>query len=74
MILYRRLFEHKNKLAGGHTAKYNIDTLVYYETFDDINSAIAREKEMKKWRREKKDALIESMNPEWDDLSGKWEK
>jgi len=70
----RRLYEHKNKLIEGFTTRYNVTSLVYYETFTDVNLAIAREKEIKKWRREKKDALIESMNPDWEDLSTKWEK
>jgi putative endonuclease len=67
--LLRRLFEHKNKLLDGFTKKYNLDKLVYFETFNDINDAIKREKELKKWRREKKNNLIESVNSEWRDLS-----
>ena len=70
----RRLYEHKHKVIKGHTEKYNIDSLVYYESFNDVNLAIAREKEIKKWRREKKTALIESKNPDWNDLSEKWGK
>ena len=72
--LDRRLYEHKNKINSGHTSKYGIEMLVYYEMFSNIKDAIAREKEIKKWRREKKIALIESMNPEWADLSENWEK
>ncbi len=66
--LERRIYEHKNKLFEGFTAKYNLTKLVYVEATTDVNSAIAREKELKKWRREKKDALVESINPNWDDL------
>ena len=61
--------EHRSKLVPGFTSKYNITRLVYWEVFKDIRDAIAREKEIKGWRRSKKIALIESMNPHWDDLS-----
>ncbi len=71
--LQRRLFEHKNKLIDGFSKKYNCDKLVYYELFFDINDAIRREKEVKKWRREKKNNLVESMNPEWKDLNDEFE-
>jgi len=64
-----RLFEHKNKLIDGFTRKYNLDKLVYYELFFDIDETIKREKELKKWRREKKNHLVESLNPDWRDLS-----
>ena len=67
--LERRLFEHKNKLVAGFSSKYNIDKLVYSEETTDIQAAIAREKQLKSWRREKKNALVESLNPEWKDLS-----
>jgi len=67
--LTRRMFEHKNKLSNGFTKKYNITKLVYFEATTDIISAIVREKELKKWRREKKNKLVESVNPEWRDLS-----
>jgi len=70
----RRLYEHKQKLIKGFTSKYNVSSLVYFESFSDINAAIAREKEIKKWRREKKVALIESTNPDWEDLSLLWGK
>ncbi|PKN24366.1 MAG: excinuclease ABC subunit C [Deltaproteobacteria bacterium HGW-Deltaproteobacteria-21] len=66
--LERRIYEHKNKLIKGFTEKYNICKLVYFEQTNDIESAIAREKEIKKWRREKKDALVNRANPEWRDL------
>ena len=71
--LERRLYEHKNKLIVGHTSKYNIYRLVYFEQFSDIQQAIARETQLKDWRREKKVALIEAKNPEWKDLSEEWE-
>ena len=71
--LIRRLYEHKNKLVKGFSEKYNTDKLVYYEHTSDVNSAIQREKEIKKWRREKKNALIEKTNPNWDDLSEQFE-
>jgi len=70
--LERRLYEHKNKLVDGFTKKYNIHKLVYYEHGNDVNAAIAREKEIKKWRREKKNNLVETMNPTWKDLSLEW--
>ncbi len=71
--LERRLYEHKNKLIKGFTQKYNLDKLVYFEHTTDVNSAIQREKEIKKWRREKKNKLIETINPKWLDLSDEWE-
>ena len=67
--LMRRVYEHKNKLVPGFTSKYNITRLVYYESTSSIHSALAREKQIKGWLRAKKIALIESMNPEWKDLS-----
>ncbi|GAB4179745.1 MAG: GIY-YIG nuclease family protein [Calditrichia bacterium] len=70
--LLRRVFEHKNKIAKGFTAKYNITKLVYYEQFSDVSEAIYREKQLKKWKREKKEYLIFSMNPNWNDLSEIW--
>ncbi len=66
--LERRLYEHKNKLFDGFTKKYNLNKLVYYEVTSDIKSAIQREKEIKKWRREKKNQLIEAINPKWEEL------
>ena len=65
----RRLYEHKNKMVKGFTERYNVNRLVYYEETSDILTAIAREKEIKRWRREKKDALVAAVNPEWKDLS-----
>jgi putative endonuclease len=67
--LERRLYEHKNKLISGFTKKYNINKLVYYEHITDVHVALAREKEIKKWRREKKDNLVVSMNPDWQELN-----
>jgi putative endonuclease len=67
--LERRVYEHKNKLVKGFTSKYNINKLVYFDYTDNVNSAIAREKQIKGWARKKKDALINSFNPEWRDLS-----
>ncbi len=69
--LIRRVYEHKNKLTGGFTAKYGIDRLVWlvwFECYDDPTSAITREKALKKWRREWKIRLIEGDNPDWGDL------
>jgi putative endonuclease len=66
--LVRRCQEHKNKLVNGFTKKYNVDKLVYYEIFDYIDFAIKREKQIKGYSREKKDALIEKVNPNRDDL------
>ena len=68
----RRIYEHKYKLVQGFTAKYNVNKLVYFEETGDVVTALAREKEIKKWRREKKDNLVISMNPEWADLSTEW--
>lgn len=67
--LTRRVYEHKNKLTEGFSKKYNINKLVYFEQTNDVSAAIAREKEIKKWRREKKNNLVNSANPEWKDLS-----
>jgi putative endonuclease len=68
--LQRRVYEHKQKLIPCFTSKYNINQLVFYEITSDINVALSREKQIKGWLRSKKMALIESMNPEWRDLSG----
>jgi putative endonuclease len=70
--LERRVYEHKHKLVDGFTKKYNLTRLVYYEITDDVRSAIAREKQIKGWLRRKKIVLIESMNPQWRDLSDGW--
>ncbi len=67
--LTRRVYEHRHKLVAGFTARYNVRKLVYFEETGDIHAAIRREKEIKKWRREKKNALIAQTNPEWRDLA-----
>ena len=67
--LTRRVYEHQNKLVRGFTEKYNVNKLVYYEQTNDVLTALKREKEIKKWRREKKNALVVQANPEWTDLS-----
>ena len=66
--LIRRIHQHKENLVDGFTRKYNVHTLVYYESCPDIRAAITREKRMKKWRRQWKIELIEKENPEWRDL------
>jgi putative endonuclease len=70
--LMRRVHEHKNKLIRGFTSKYNIHILVYYEATSNVHAALAREKRIKGWLRVKKIALINSINPEWKDLSAEW--
>jgi len=72
--LMRRVYEHKNKMIEGFTKKYNITKLVYYKETNDIQVAISREKQIKGWLRGKKIALIESVNPKWNDLSEGWFK
>ena len=67
--LARRVYEHQNKLVKGFTEKYNVNKLVYYEQTSDVFTALSKEKEIKKWRREKKNALVVQTNPEWNDLS-----
>jgi putative endonuclease len=66
--LIKRVYEHKNKLVDSFTAKYNIDKLVYFEVFEDINNAIKREKQLKNWHREWKVNLIKQLNPTFKDL------
>jgi putative endonuclease len=66
--IVRRVYEHRIKAVPGFTSKYNITQLVWFEIYDDPVSAIAREKELKKWKRSWKIQLIESENPEWKDL------
>lgn len=70
--LERRLHEHKSKKINGFTRKYNVNKFMYFEETSDIESAIMREKEIKAWRREKKNNLVSSVNPEWCDLSKDW--
>ena len=71
--LQRRMYEHKHHLMTGFTSKYDLTRLVYFEETSDVNIAIAREKQIKGWLRAKKVALIESINPEWRDLSEEWQ-
>ena len=67
--LVRRVYEHKNHLdKGSYTDRYNIEYLVYYESTSDVTAAIEREKQIKGWNRKRKDKLIASKNPNWDDL------
>ena len=66
--LVKRVYEHKHGMVEGFTEKYNVDKLVYYEETNDVNSAISRDKQMKKWKRNWKISLIERTNPEWRDL------
>ena len=71
--LQLRIYEHKHYLVAGFTSKYLITRLVYVEETSDVNAAIAREKYIKGWLRAKKVALIESLNPDWRDLSEEWQ-
>jgi putative endonuclease len=66
--LHKRIYQHKNKLIEGFTKKYNVSKLVYYELTENVQSAIAREKQLKGWIRNKKNKLITTINPEWKDL------
>jgi putative endonuclease len=66
------MYEHRSHLVPGFTAKYKTDRLVYFEETSDVYVAIAREKQLKGWRREKKVRLIEVANPEWSDLGSSW--
>ena len=70
--LERRAYEHKSGLGSAFTKKYNVSKLVYYESTSDVVSAIEREKQVKAWRRSKRVALIETMNPYWEDLAQDW--
>ena len=70
--LMRRVYEHKHKHVPGFTANYNNTRLVYFEETGDVQAALAREKQITGWLRSKKVALIESSNPEWEDLSKDW--
>ena len=70
--LESRVWQHKNKQFKGFTAKYNVNMLVYYETFGLIDDAIMREKQIKGWVRKKKIEMIEDKNPYWEDLSADW--
>jgi putative endonuclease len=70
--LKRRVHEHKQKQIAGFTEKYNVTQLMHFEVFGDVRLAIAREKQVKAWRREKRVALISEHNPHWRDLSEDW--
>ncbi len=70
--LGKRVWEHKQKLLGGFTAKYGVDKLVWYELHESRASAFTRERRMKKWNRAWKIRVIEEMNPEWNDLATSW--
>ena len=70
--LRRRVWQHKNHRLEGFTDDYNCTRLVYWESFDDVVNAINREKQLKRWRREKKEWLIERKNPHWNDLAVDW--
>jgi putative endonuclease len=70
--LERRVFQHKNGTYEGFTSRHQAWRLVYFERFGDVRTAIDREKQLKGWRRDKKLALIESVNPKWKDLSVGW--
>jgi putative endonuclease len=67
--LARRIWEHKNKLVPGSTAKYGVDRLVWYEVYDNHAAALRREKQIKEWKRDWKVNVIERDNPHWEDLS-----
>ena len=71
--LVRRLYEHKHELIEGFTQRYHIHKLVYYEQTSDVLVALEREKQLKRWSRSKKNALVETINPNWRDLSLDWE-
>lgn len=70
--LFTRVMQHKNGEVDGFAKKYNCTRLVYYEGHDEVRKTIQREKQVKTWRREKKIALIESINPRWQDLAENW--
>lgn len=71
--LERRLYEHKHKLLPGFTSRYNVHHLVYFEVTSDVRAALERGKQIRGWKRYKKVALIETVNPEWKDLSLDWD-
>ncbi len=71
--LQKRVWEHKNKVVDCFTKKYNVDRLVYYELTDSVDTALNREKQLKRWHRDWKINLIKEMNPEFKDLSLAWE-
>jgi putative endonuclease len=69
-----RVWEHKNGIFEGFTKKYNCHKLVFFEDFEHVDQAISREKQVKGWKRSKKESLIRIMNQKWDDLSLDWYK
>jgi putative endonuclease len=71
--IFVRIPQHREHRPGTYTARYNIDRLVYYEHFTYVLNAIAREKELKDWNRQKKLALIDQSNPTWEDLAANWQ-
>jgi putative endonuclease len=73
-FLMARILQHKSGECEGFTQRYKVNRLVYFEVFQYVNNAIARETEIKKWRREKKVALFEADNPTWEDLAADWGK
>jgi putative endonuclease len=70
--LRKRIWQHKNHRLEGFTDVYNCTRLVHWESFKEVANAIDREKQLKRWRREKKDCLVERKNPEWKDLAADW--
>ena len=66
--LYGRVYQHKEKFVDGYTSRHNINRLVYYEASENVLSVIAREKQIKSWKRQKKIDLVNTMNPKWEDL------
>jgi len=70
--LLQRVYEHRHRLVPGVTTRYKIDQLIYAESFSEVRDAIAREQQIKAWRRSHKVALIDSANPEWNDLVEEW--
>lgn len=70
--LKRRVLEHKSKQLEGFSKQYNCENLVFFERYNQIEHAIRREKQIKKWKRQWKDNLINELNPNWDDLASNW--
>lgn len=70
--LHKRVWQHKTHAFAGFSDDYNAVRLVYWESFDDVRNAIDREKQLKRWRREKKIWLVERLNPDWKDLAAEW--
>jgi putative endonuclease len=70
--LEKRVWQHKNHAVPGFTKRYNCDRLVYFETYTEVDQAIARETQIKGWSRPKKNALVASLNPDWNDLAADW--